>query len=267
MINVRTLLLLGLFFSSIALRAQTPPSEIKLDLIESIGDGCHTLSDPMNGLVCFDVVLEINEPDWSLLSYNIWMDYGSDSTVFSYASDSSCHHQDGGDISQINSFGKYRFLAANVELVLEANTPVTIQNFCLDVVDASRTNETPITPGGEHFDLLSSMNLVSPATGTAINPEITSGTPTIVDLVNAINEINNESLHISPNPFRQDLQIRTEDNIQFVEFFNLKGQSVLVANHINTNEIDLNLNSLQPGIYFAHVKTTTGLQVQKVMKL
>ena len=49
---------------------------------------------------------------------------------------------------------------------------------------------------------------------------------------------------------------------------NLNGQVVLTQKSINKNQVNLDLNSLQKGVYFAVVKSENGLvATKKIVKL
>jgi len=171
----------ALFVSCTQLFAQpTPPSSVTVRLGEDPTEGCFTETDCASGVLCWDVYFEIDEDGWDLQSYNIWIDYGPDSTVLSYASDSSCNHEDGGDVN-VNSLGKYRFLAANFALPLNAGEEQVIHNFCIEILDLGGIENISASAGGDFFGLVSSVNLVDRMNAqNAINPVIPN-TPLTLD--------------------------------------------------------------------------------------
>ena len=148
-------------------------------IVESNGDGCNNITDCDNDIVCFDVYFKVDQPNWNLQSYNIWMDYGDDNSILSFSTEDPCHHQQGGGVN-LDDLGKYRFLGAQFGLPLNENEEVIIQNFCLNIEDLPALQGYVISGGGDHFGLLSSVNLVDQNNmNNAVNPIVPSTSLTL----------------------------------------------------------------------------------------
>jgi|GEM_PF-4733101 len=151
--------------------SQTLP-RLTVRLAEATGEGCFDVTDVRSGTVCFDVLVKVNQNGWNLQSYNIWVRYGLDNTDLSFISETPCYHQQGGAI-ELDTFGKYRFLSANIGLPLVKNEEKIIQNFCLNIEDFSALNGKLLSAGGQHYGLISSANLVDQNNSSnAVNPFI-----------------------------------------------------------------------------------------------
>ena len=77
--------LLLLIMSFLALKAQDPV--VTLTIIESEG-GCNLSTDCSAEVACCDLLIEIDQPDWELRSYNVWTAYPS--PTMSYNNDNPC---------------------------------------------------------------------------------------------------------------------------------------------------------------------------------
>jgi len=164
-------------FSTPLFAQPTPPSLVEVSISNTNGDGCGNSTSCDDGLICFDVYLEIDEPGWDLVSYNIWMDYSADTSFLTYHSDKSCNHEDGGDVN-VDQAGRYRFLSANFKLEMQPNIPELFHNFCLSIKEATNLTCTNIIPGGTHFNLVSSIHLADQMNiQNAINPQVPFGEP------------------------------------------------------------------------------------------
>lgn len=122
--------------------------QVSVDIQESAGN-CLLESNCETNSLCYDLVLEIDEPGWQLRSYNIWVRYPSQSQL-NYNSDNSCVGQNGGDTDNSQN-GQYRLGAVNGTYMIEENTRNTIHSFCLDYVNANLIKDSLISVGGTAF--------------------------------------------------------------------------------------------------------------------
>mgnify|MGYP000194223745 CR=1 FL=1 len=72
----------------------------------------------------------------------------------------------------------------------------------------------------------------------------------------------NLSIGISPNPVKEILYFKTHLNINKIEIFDALGRSIQSEN-ISENKI--NVAHLANGIYFAEIKTKSGIQISKII--
>ncbi|MFN5182952.1 MAG: multicopper oxidase domain-containing protein [Bacteroidota bacterium] len=72
---------------------------------------------------------------------------------------------------------------------------------------------------------------------------------------NSIEEFNNESICIFPNPFYDFIKIKSEDEISSIQIFDLMGKKVFDMNQISNHDIfNINVSSLTSGIYFLVIR-------------
>ena len=72
---------------------------------------------------------------------------------------------------------------------------------------------------------------------------------------------NNLGIRMYPNPAQNNLHIACNEKIEAIEIFNLNGVSVLQSEDAN-----LNIDALIPGIYIVHVQHAFGISQQKLIK-
>jgi len=72
---------------------------------------------------------------------------------------------------------------------------------------------------------------------------------------------NNLGMKMYPNPAQNSLHIACNEKIENIEIFNLNGVSVLQSEDTN-----LNIDALIPGIYIVHVQHAFGISQQKLIK-
>jgi hypothetical protein len=72
---------------------------------------------------------------------------------------------------------------------------------------------------------------------------------------------NNFGIRMYPNPAQNTLHIACNEKIEAIEIFNLNGVSVLQSEDTN-----LNIDALKPGIYIVHVQHAFGISQQKLIK-
>lgn len=73
--------------------------------------------------------------------------------------------------------------------------------------------------------------------------------------------LNDESVSIYPNPFKNELNIDSKLNIKNVEINNVAGQKVL-----QSKEKSISTQSLKAGVYFVKIQTEKGIETVKVLK-
>lgn len=72
-------------------------------------------------------------------------------------------------------------------------------------------------------------------------------------------------IELYPNPTHGDFSIKSDDDIRQVRVFTLSGQQLYVKQPLQTNELQLNLTHLPPGLYLVEVQTNKGNAMKKVM--
>jgi len=74
-----------------------------------------------------------------------------------------------------------------------------------------------------------------------------------------------DSFNVYPNPATDVLNIKTDSEMQKVEFYDVQGR--LLQTHINkANETSISMDRYDVGTYFVKIYTSTGVGVKKVMK-
>lgn len=129
--------------------------EVTVSLQGSSG-GCGLETDCSIGLVCFDVVMTLDQPN-DLNAYNIWTTY--DNTVLSRVnggSDAACQLTDGGP-TDLEALGGYRVAGTDSGTnAIPANTPTIVHTICFQILDFDAVGfsnyfETMISVGGDPF--------------------------------------------------------------------------------------------------------------------
>ncbi|HOK50973.1 MAG TPA: T9SS type A sorting domain-containing protein, partial [Bacteroidales bacterium] len=72
-------------------------------------------------------------------------------------------------------------------------------------------------------------------------------------------------LSIFPNPVAEILNIRSNANIYQVTVYSITGQACRVFK-LNSNEAQLDLSTLNAGIYFIKAQTANGSITQRIIK-
>jgi len=119
--------------------------QINVDIKKSAGD-CLLESNCEANTICYDLILEIDQPGWQLRSYNIWLSYPSP-PLLSYNSDNSCVTQNGGDTDNDQN-GQYRVGGVNGSFLLDAGTDHAIHSICFEYNDGSLIDDSLISVGG-----------------------------------------------------------------------------------------------------------------------
>lgn len=79
-------------------------------------------------------------------------------------------------------------------------------------------------------------------------------------------ETMNSNVAFFPNPVRNILTISAENEISYIAISDASGRIVLVKNRISRQKTEIDLSSLEDGIYFVRVETQTGIALQKIVK-
>jgi PIN domain nuclease of toxin-antitoxin system len=80
-----------------------------------------------------------------------------------------------------------------------------------------------------------------------------------------LNQYENASVFVSPNPVKNVLNISAKDNISSVQLFDIQGR--LLQTKLENNTVSfIDLSEKSSGIYFVKVFTDKGLKVQKIIK-
>jgi len=100
-------------------------------------------------------------------------------------------------------------------------------------------------------------------TGRNANPlnEATLGSVVIGAENVGINELNDVSISLTPNPANDVLTITSDNAIENYEIFNVSGQSVLAG----TNGTSIDISSLESGTYLVRVTSDNGIATKKLM--
>lgn len=81
----------------------------------------------------------------------------------------------------------------------------------------------------------------------------------------AIDDFNNSSLRVYPNPVKDMLNLTNKQNISNVEVFNMLGQQV-IAKTVNAAKGQVDMSNLATGTYLVRVATDSEVQTIKVIK-
>jgi len=74
----------------------------------------------------------------------------------------------------------------------------------------------------------------------------------------SVEAIKSKNNNIYPNPFTNQLQVTSANNISEVSLFNLVGQNVLTVKEINASRVNIETEHLQYGVYFMKTKNVNG---------
>ena len=80
-------------------------------------------------------------------------------------------------------------------------------------------------------------------------------------------EIGSDNLSVYPNPFRESLNVTSDNGISSVSIVNIVGQEVLKVNNIYHQRADINTSGLDKGIYFIRITDANGaISSRKIIK-
>lgn len=78
--------------------------------------------------------------------------------------------------------------------------------------------------------------------------------------------LENQNVSIYPNPVQSSLTINSSNLLHAYSIMNLAGQVIMVDNHVEAKSIRVDLSSMSDGVYFIRTKSSTGIQIQKIIK-
>ena len=79
----------------------------------------------------------------------------------------------------------------------------------------------------------------------------------------AIKDVKDVELTVYPNPAKENINIKSQENILNINVIDLAGRTV-ISKDVNTKSQAININKLNAGIYFVKVKTAKGEIVKKI---
>ena len=95
-------------------------------------------------------------------------------------------------------------------------------------------------------------------------PIVTNNACTTVSAL-GINEVENASVSIAPNPVKNNLTISANDIISSIQIYDVQGR--LIATQVNNStSTTLDMSQQNLGVYFVKVITENGAKVEKIMK-
>ena len=97
------------------------------------------------------------------------------------------------------------------------------------------------------------------------NFPIETNTATTTVALLGVNQVENKSVSIAPNPTRNNIQITSKGNITSVLLFDVQGR-ILETMTTNDEKVDFDLSQKQSGVYFVKVYTIKGVKVEKIIK-
>jgi hypothetical protein len=179
--------------------------------------------------------------------------------------------------TSLTAFDGYGTMSLHIDSAIQNYSNVTryksVQNINLNYGVLSNVG-TAVRTTISYFDTSNAYNVpVFKSTITVINvPLLSVVNQTTIQLQRlvAVNLNNHETvasndLVVYPNPVKDQLKIATNGSINIlnVVLTDLEGREVL---HSDYNELEINVSSLQNGVYLAIVKTDKGIFTQKIIK-
>jgi hypothetical protein len=138
---------------------------------------------------------------------------------------------------------------------LAVNGVTNVTSYQWTAVNASVSSSTVTanvtfgTPGVANvFVLPSNAN----CTGTTMNYSVT------VSACTGLNEDNLIAAKVYPNPTNGILNIETTNTIESIQILDINGKLVVSENNVNTNNITMNVGSLNNGVYLLRAKLVSG---------
>ena len=80
-----------------------------------------------------------------------------------------------------------------------------------------------------------------------------------------INEFEAAAFNVYPNPTTNIWNIKSNQNINLIQVFDIQGMQVISANH-NSEIVSINASELKIGVYFVKLTSTAGTKSLKLMK-
>lgn len=124
--------------------------------------------------------------------------------------------------------------------------------------NAVKINASTIT-GLEYTDMNVATNVYQYyVTAVYNNCESEASNTITIDVVNGINDLSAQAISIYPNPATDYVTVVANENIIRVKMMNCNGKTVS-NDLVNGNEIRINTNGLNSGLYFIQLETKSGL--------
>jgi hypothetical protein len=165
----------------IGLQSQT----VTIHIQESAGE-CLLNSDCEQKTLCYDLLIDIDQANWELRSYNIWFQYPSP-PYMSYNSDNACLTQNGGDTDN-NQFGQYRVAGINGNALLQQGVLNNVHTICFEYTDAGLIIDSSISVGGTAlvygFPFESTLTLLNRTTGATVGMALNSTETLPISMIN-----------------------------------------------------------------------------------
>jgi hypothetical protein len=85
------------------------------------------------------------------------------------------------------------------------------------------------------------------------------------DTSTVVNEINEASLQIFPNPAKEELWVKSDDNISAVNLYTLAGVLVQTINNVQETSVSLNLTDVPNGVYLIEVANDSATKIERII--
>jgi hypothetical protein len=97
----------------------------------------------------------------------------------------------------------------------------------------------------------------------SLNP----GTDTTIITVtpSGISELSTAKISVSPNPAHSRVSISADDMIREISILNVMGQQVMNNSSLNAKSLNLDISSLDNGLYIIQLKTATKSGVTRLI--
>jgi Secretion system C-terminal sorting domain len=102
-------------------------------------------------------------------------------------------------------------------------------------------------------------------TGPIINSYSISNDVTVECIPSEVNEYNNNELEMQPNPFTEQLFIKTTEPIQRIEFYDISGKLLKSAN-VSGAQLNVETQELPAGVYILRIIHATSASTHRVIK-
>lgn len=95
-------------------------------------------------------------------------------------------------------------------------------------------------------------------------PIATNTTNTTISLL-GVNQLENTSVNVAPNPVKNLLHIQAKGTITSVELLDVQGR-ILQTRLFDNDQVDFDLSHQAAGIYFVKIRTDKGQSIEKIIK-
>jgi ELWxxDGT repeat protein len=82
----------------------------------------------------------------------------------------------------------------------------------------------------------------------------------------SVQEIDNPTVMISPNPFNDFITVETDQQVGHIEIFDANGKRLLNKDNVSSSYFKFDLSRYQSGVYFIHVWDVNNSVVKKIVK-